>query len=1261
MKVLEDIFQRCHKRHAERETLRQRKTVVTTALYKRFRYCIKVHCVRSNPLTLDALEKADISFMPIGHAPKNDQGPRDFGGDRFLKRQSAEDWRMKQWYTSWGIQIYTGIPSQRDGARWHDLEFKYDAICAAPETVSTCIEALLNTTANPLLTLTKSGGLRLSCRIQDYLHPNTDEAKFFIYKHAPTVENPNHRDIYLEIRGDEGYSRWDMRYEILLGNLLDPPIITKEVLFAPINNLRAALHEPESPQEKLPKNGPKTVAIVLPSLGSANLNLAKEAFLKRGFSYEREANGFHYWTHSDVYVSLWEDQDIVWVRATTPNTEFPTNAVPITDIWDDTGISVPTPVSEKVLAIREGNLSPLAIKRLPPKLQKQQTAPKVYKTLKEHSVQLQLMLNRDTRILALTATEANILTNTETEDYLLNNRATSLNIPDPYISEATEQRYRSKKLSSFFRRRYIFHQWEQVKDIPVDVRMTNPFQHGNVCEDPERFSAFEEKGGNASESICPQCPVWTACQERGYLSQPLALQRTNAQILSIWKLFLDPQYTYLLQQILGSTDEPEHICIIDERITTISYLFPEYRLSRKVVEEWVVNWRGNVLGNFAVALMNAIETQSNPYSNPVGPVRAVVEAFQQHENKIIQQMCYINVHGKVVERRTVDTKTGIELARYAIDFHGGATAYIPLDVNAEDRLRVMGLPTLPLHFQNVSRDNSRESEFPPTTDNTAVGAISESRPLPPNVGAISESRPLPPNVGAISESRPLPPNVGAISESRPLPPNVGAISESRPLPPNVGAISESRPLPPNVGVISESRPLPPNVGAISESRPLPPNEDICIPMQMAEAVALGILDLQTVEKIDFLPTVCRNPDWTYWHQLQRFFAHYPRNVDAPMQWDDKYLKFRMPPKLHPDVKRLMLISTYLSDQQLRRVFPDEEMDVIRVEPTAWVPGNKVFQIRSSSKSLSEILNYDFNSDVIELSKIGERYFLGIRAEIDRNPSIKHAIVTNSVITDKLADLTAKQNVCFVADYKALHEIEKDIEAVQVLWIVGRPFWPQDTISHQAQMLFGNDEKPLNYEGEMWTGHYKDERIQKVYDQNVAGLLTQIVGYLGLNRSSGKTVMLLTNSELPDITDRPETLLFDWEDFEIAGGLNRLEEAVRTRERFEAESANLTAESSREEVERVLGCSARQANRVLQKLRGGNIPRVTFREQILFLLASGREKTTSSLAAAIDSSPQAIGNQLKQLLDEGEIVRVRRGVYTLSEAKASELVGWIKRK
>ena len=106
----------------------------------------------------------------------------------------------------------------------------------------------------------------------------------------------------------------------------------------------------------------------------------------------------------------------------------------------------------------------------------------------------------------------------------------------------------------------------------------------------------------------------------------------------------------------------------------------------------------------------------------------------------------------------------------------------------------------------------------------------------------------------------------------------------------------------------------------------------------------------------------------------------------------------------------------------------------------------------------------------------------------------------------------------------------------------------------------------------------------------------------MNRSTGKKVVLMSSLEIPDITDRPETLLFDWEDFEVAGGLDKLAETIAIRQRFETERDTLTAESSRQEVERILACSSRQANRMLKKLRGGKPLRVPFREQILALLA-----------------------------------------------------------
>ena len=424
------------------------------------------------------------------------------------------------------------------------------------------------------------------------------------------------------------------------------------------------------------------------------------------------------------------------------------------------------------------------------------------------------------------------------------------------------------------------------------------------------------------------------------------------------------------------------------------------------------------------------------------------------------------------------------------------------------------------------------------------------------------------------------------------------------------------------------------------------NENMKIPMPMAQAIQLGILDTETVQNIEEFPSVCPDPNWTLWHQLKRFFAYYPQDADAPMMWHNKVLRFWVPPVLHPSVKRLLLMSSTLSEQDLHRTFPDEEIEVIRTEPTAWVVGNQIFQIRTSVYPRGTILNQDTDWDVIGMSETGLRIFSGIHAEIEREPSVKHAIITYAPIVEQLTDVATKENVCFVRSFKNLKKLEAAFEAAEVIWIIGTPFWEPGIIWRQSQILFGNDRAPLSYETEMEPIRCKDERLQYVYEQMVTGLLADIVGRAGLNRLAGKKVVLVSSMELPDITDRPETLLFDWEDFEVAGGLHKLTETIRTRERFEAERANLTADTRRDEVERILGCSSRQANRALQKLRGGNIQRTLFRDQIFSLLASG-EKTTGELVSAIEGHPTSVRNELKRLVDAGDIVKVRWGLYTLS--------------
>lgn len=1130
MNPFTDIIQRCHQRH--KDPLRQRKTVAASVLYKGFPYCFKVYCAHRCSVVLDNLEQADISFMPIGRAPANDRGPNDFGGRRFSRRQRVTNWKTRHWLASWGVQVYTGIPSERDGARWHDIDFKYEALCAAPDAVLACVEALVNAVANPLLTMSKDGGLRFSCRIPNYLHPNTQALKQYIYKHNPSTEDPHHRDVYLEIFGEEGYSCWDARYEILMGNLLDPPVISEGILFAPIDVLRAALHEPASSEESDLEPAP----IVPPSLGSHNLELAREAFLKRGFSYVRQESGAHIWVppdadFDDCHILLWEDDDSVWLSGSTPSAGLPVDATLITDVWDDTGILPlipPTgvPVSDTIRTIREGTLSPLAIKRPRPTLQKSEIPKAVGdETPEKRPVQTEGIFDSDARILGLT-TETGVATDAHIDAYLSNGGTVCLNMANDRVAREAVEHFQARNVSSVVHWKSRMYRWQKVKDVPIEERMETPFQRGNVCEDAERCNTFDEKGGNSDEVICPKCPVYTECQQRGYLSQASALQNAKVQIVATPRIFFNPasQYAEMWEKVLQHPDKAGRLCVVE---TAKAYeSFPVYQLSKEVLETWIVNWQGSVLADFARFLLNAIEVKGTPDSSAVRRVRAAFRAFASEEDTLIEQMCQVNIQGRIIEHGVTDEETGEELARFSIAFERGVSAYIPLNRTAVGRLLAKGLPHFQLHDFVV-------------------------------------------------------------------------------------------------------------------------NEDVRIPMPMSKAIELGILDTTTVENIQAFPTVCRNPNWTYWHQLKCFFDYYARDADAPMVWDDTVLTFWAPPILHPSVKRLLLTAANLSERHFHRTFPNDDIRVFPPEPAAWGAGNQIFQIRTGNYTLETIVDYDNTWDVLSLSEVGQRFFLGIRAEIERDPNIKHAIITYQGIIPYLEDFAEKENVCLVSVFNEARWFEATLKAADVLWVVGTPYWAQGIIWHRSQILFGNDEIPLSYKKEDESDVYSDERVQSVYEQNVVNYLTEIIGYVGLDLGGNRKVVLITGFPLTGITDRSEVLLFDWEDFEVAGSLDQLPEIIATRQQFEAERAELTAESGREKVEQVLGCSSRQANRILKKLRGGKPLRVPFRNQILSLLSDG-EKKTATFVAAIEGHPKAINNELSRLTETGEIVKVRRGVYALPQ-------------
>ncbi len=652
--------------------------------------------------------------------------------------------------------------------------------------------------------------------------------------------------------------------------------------------------------------------------------------------------------------------------------------------------------------------------------------------------------------------------------------------------------------------------------------MANPFQLGNVCEDPERCDAIEAKGADFSETVCPQCTVYTQCQQRGFLSQPASINRARTQIFALPELYYDPQYAEVAEAYLKEMDETERLCVIDR--TDAYKLFPECTLPVSTLEEWILNWQGSALGNFATALLHAIKTKDKPPVDTVKRIRAVVQSFGWQEERLINQMCMVNVPGKVVEQEYVDPDTGEQLSQYNIIFDGGATAYIPLDNNAMKQLDKKGLP----HFQPTSYAS---------------------------------------------------------------------------------------------------------------------NENMHFEMSIKRAIELGVYPIDTVSEIEKLPTVYSKTHWTFWHQITSFFDHYKRDADAPIRWDDATLTFWVPPVLHPNVKRLMLRAGNLSERHLRRAFPDEKIEVHRSKMTGWLKGNKVYQLRTGIFPRKTIIDYDFNLDINVLSDLGQRIFTGIRNEISEDTRTKHVVVTYKAVATMLVDLAKRRNVMFISHNDTSDQANAALEEADVVWIVGLPKMKEEMIWRQAQILFGNDTEPLFYDENENSGLYQDDRVQSVNLQNAIPILTNIIQRTKLNNIPSKRVVLMCGLALPQITDRPQTHLFDWEDYMIAGSLDKLPEVIAHRQKFEAERDKLTGYSDRKQVEYIFGCSSRQANRILRKLRGGAPLRVPFREQILTLLEDG-ERRTSEFVESIEGHPKAVKNELRRLVDNGEIVKVRWGHYDL---------------
>lgn len=362
-------------------------------------------------------------------------------------------------------------------------------------------------------------------------------------------------------------------------------------------------------------------------------------------------------------------------------------------------------------------------------------------------------------------------------------------------------------------------------------------------------------------------------------------------------------------------------------------------------------------------------------------------------------------------------------------------------------------------------------------------------------------------------------------------------------------------------------------------------------MRLDDAVADGYFNITNADTIASMPSVYHE-NWTLLDQLTTFFKHYPREADAPIQYREGKLTFVIPPRLHESVDKAIFMSATLDLDLFKRVFPEAETE--NVPSTAFAEGSKVYQLRTNRNPRKTVFRFD-NGNAVGLSDSGESYWRQMIDEISRTPDKKHAIISYKKIfewkaAEEASDLTELDNIIATAHYGNLVGLDTEFQDADVLWVLFAPEIPHgedipdNEITWRSKMFFGNDSEPLDYEYDRESGKYQDPRVQLVWNNAVIGELIQAIGRARLVRKARK-VVILTSHRIAGITDRAETRLFDQVDWEVANGLDDLDDAIEKRLDAESEAHELTADNTIDDFKRAFGCSYEYARRLWHKAGG----------------------------------------------------------------------------
>ena len=299
---------------------------------------------------------------------------------------------------------------------------------------------------------------------------------------------------------------------------------------------------------------------------------------------------------------------------------------------------------------------------------------------------------------------------------------------------------------------------------------------------------------------------------------------------------------------------------------------------------------------------------------------------------------------------------------------------------------------------------------------------------------------------------------------------------------------------------------------------------------------------KNISEVLTLPLI-ETDDWNLLGQLELFFEQYPDPDRAPMRWEKNTLSFAIPPLPMYTQSRVIAMSATLEKETFLHTFKHRQekrgdVSFLDGNDTEWHTDAKVFQLRTNRNPRKTLLVAEQNADANwgytgELTATGKAYMKQILNSLPKTEETC-AFISHKPIVDAYRD-------------------ELDALGVKVGWFGGLAgldaHFDRDKNEGITLHIFGTPELPPH------ESEYRSKLLgittEQVYDGSVRSELMQSIGRAGLVKNPSK-VVLWTSLELPSVTPREQTMLFDENDFAKAdGNLNQLPSVIIDRERAEA--------------------------------------------------------------------------------------------------------------